>query len=105
MLKKCHLIVVGFDEIVLNKYLGLVDEAIKEEILDGFSIVDLEKEREAIEKRLERALIQPDKTYYLQTPDLLHETEQIAEFDDIAREIRNRHGEIKVYIATEVSYH
>lgn len=105
MSKKCHLIVVGFDEIVLNKYLGLVDEAIKDGVLDGFSIVDLAKEREEIEKRLARALIQPEKTYYLQTPDLLHETEQLSEFDGIARQIQVKHGEIKVYIATEVRYH
>ena len=66
MSKKCHLIVVGFDEIVLNKYLGLVDEAIKDGVLDGFSIVDLAKEREEIEKRLARALIQPEKTVLCQ---------------------------------------
>ena len=46
MTKQCHLVVVGFDEIVLNKYLELVDEAIKGGILDGFSIVDLVIERE-----------------------------------------------------------
>ncbi|MGX8703315.1 MAG: hypothetical protein ACSW8H_02555, partial [bacterium] len=85
MSRKCHLVVVGFDEIVLNKYLEIVDKAIKGGILDGFSIVDLAKERDEIEKRLARALIQPEKTYYLQTPDLLHEAEQMAEFDGIAR--------------------
>ena len=105
MSKKCHLVVVGFDEIVLNKYLEIVDKAIKGGILDGFSIVDLAKERDEIEKRLARALIQPEKTYYLQTPDLLHEAEQMAEFDGIARRIEAAHGEIKLYIATEASYH
>ena len=59
MSRKCHLVVVGFDEIVLNKYLELIDEAIKEDVLDGFSIVDLSKERDEIEKRLKRALILP----------------------------------------------
>ena len=105
MSNKCHLVVVGFDEIVLNKYLELVDEAIRKWVLDGYSIVDLVKERAEVEKHLKRALIQPEQTYYLQTPDHLHEAEQLAEFDGIVQEIKSRHGEIKVYIATEASYH
>ena len=36
MSNSCHLIIVGFDEIVLNKYLELVDEAINDGTLDGF---------------------------------------------------------------------
>ena len=58
-----------------------------------------------VQKRLDRALIQPEKTCYLQTSDLLHETEQLVEFDRFVKEIRAEHGEIKVYIATEASSH
>lgn len=57
MSNSCHLIIVGFDEIVLNKYLELVDEAINDGTLDGFTIVDLALEREEVEKHLKRALI------------------------------------------------
>ena len=103
--KSCHLIVVGFDEIVLNKYLELIDVAMKEGVLDGFTIVDLAKERDEIVKRLARALIQPECTYYLTTPDVLHEKEQLAEFDEVVQKVRSTHDEIKIYIATEVSYH
>lgn len=105
MSKKCHLVVVGFDEIVLNKYLELVDAAIKEGVLDGFSIVDLSIEQEEVEKRLDRALIRPEKTYYLQKPDMLHEEEQLAEFDSVMQKILEKHEEVKIYIATEVRYH
>ena len=65
MSKKCHLVVVGFDEIVLNKYLELVDEAIRKWVLDGYSIVDLVKERAEVEKHL-KTFMETDRKTNLQ---------------------------------------
>ncbi|MFX0581043.1 hypothetical protein [Nocardia nepalensis] len=43
---------IGFDEIVRNKYMPVIRAAIGDGDLDSWSIVDLESEREAIEARL-----------------------------------------------------
>lgn len=39
---KAHLVVVGFDEIVSNKYLSCIKEAIELGEIDSYSIIDLE---------------------------------------------------------------
>ncbi|GAB2662506.1 hypothetical protein [Nocardia goodfellowii] len=54
-----QLVVIGYDEIVANKYMPCIQEAIDAGHIDSWSLVDLEGQREAIEERLVAANPQP----------------------------------------------
>lgn len=49
-----HLVVVGFDEIVSNKYISCIEEAKEKNIIDGYSIIDLKTEENFINERLKK---------------------------------------------------
>ena len=73
MNKNTHLVIIGFDEIVVNKYLYIVNETIKKGVINGYSIIDLQKEKETVEKRIKKAEIKPKMTYYLSNPKTISE--------------------------------
>lgn len=104
MENKIHLIIIGFDEIVVNKYLMCINNAIKEGRVKGYSIIELEEERENIEKRINKAEIKPDKVYYLKE-SIMNEEESTKEFAPLIQSIKGKYGNIKVYIATELKCH
>ncbi len=99
-----QLVVIGFDEIVRNKYMPCIKEAIADGHLDSWSIVDLEPEREVIEARLVGADPQPRMKLFLpadgDNPTQARETARSA-----LRHIRLPGLPMKVYIATEVGSH
>ena len=64
-----HLVVVGFDEIVSNKYIECIIRAVKAKKINGYSIVDLESARSNIEKRIEKLQYKPREVYYLNDID------------------------------------
>ena len=105
MNKNTHLVIIGFDEIVVNKYLCIVNEAIKKGVINGYSIIDLQKEKETVEKRIKKAEIKPKMTYYLSNPKTISEEIAIKELDGVINNIRKENEEIKIYIATELKYH
>lgn len=105
-MKKKHLVIVGFDDIVSDKYLSCVKNAIEAGKIDSYSIIDLESERENIEERLNTILIKPENVYYL--PNVQVNGDEWAnreDFEPIFIELIQKKGQIKVYIATELKAH
>lgn len=100
-----HLIVIGFDEIVANKYLPCIRDAIKSGYIDSYSIVDLESQRTEIDRRIQAASLKPRGVVYLpDSGDRARETPQEIIAAAIQR-LRVPGVPTKVYIATEVRAH
>lgn len=99
-----QLVVIGFDEIVRNKYMPVIRDAIADGYLDSWSIVDLEPEREIIEARLVGADPQPRMKLFVPAdrgnPALALETAKSA-----LSFLRVPGLPMKAYIATEVGSH
>lgn len=104
MNNKFYLLIIGFDEIVVNKYLMCFKKAIDEKKIIGYSIIELENERKNIEERIKKAVIKPDRIYYLNKP-VIPEEESMKEFIPIVEELKQKYKKIKIYIATEMKSH
>ncbi|WP_405961102.1 hypothetical protein OG235_34000 [Streptomyces sp. NBC_00024] len=100
-----HLIVVGFDAIVANKYLPCIQNAVRLGHIDSYSIIDLESQRSAIEQRVRAVDLKPRGIVYLPDSEArVQETPQVV----IAAAVRRLcvpGAPAKVYIATEVRAH
>ncbi|SEN33855.1 hypothetical protein [Lihuaxuella thermophila] len=105
MTKVAHLVVVGFDEIVSNKYLSCIQEAISAGAIDSYSIIDLESQREEIIKRIESLELKPENVFFLPDPQHIDEWANRADFEPIFRELIDKKSTIKVYIAAELKAH
>jgi hypothetical protein len=97
-----HLLVIGFDEIVSNKYLIEIQRAAQEGYLDGYSIVDLESQKSSISSRIEILEFKPKVIHYLKDDDEAAIRNCFAGF---FCEFRGGHRYIRAYIATEVKAH
>ncbi|WP_280401209.1 hypothetical protein [Nocardia carnea] len=98
-----QLVVIGFDEIVRNKYMPCIESAITEGHLDSWSLVDLDSEREVIEKRLVGVASQPRMKVFV--PDR-GDPAEISETTRTALGCLRLPGlPMKAYIATEVGAH
>lgn len=101
-----HLVVVGFDEIVANKYIACIDEAIKQGYIDGYSIIDLESQKDEIEKRISSIDLKPNNTYFIPVPNNSKGVwANEIDFKPIFDKLITQFVEIKVYIATELKAH
>ncbi|WP_406267044.1 hypothetical protein OH799_21590 [Nocardia sp. NBC_00881] len=95
---------IGYDEIVRNKYMPCIKEAIEAGHLDSWSIVDLEGEREIIEGRLVGADPQPRMKIFV--PADRGNLERARETARSALGLIRLPGlPMKAYIATEVGSH
>ena len=105
MIPMHHLIVVGFDEIVANKYLPCIRDAINSGHINSYSIIDLESQRTEIDRRIQAASVKPRGVVYLpDSGDRVRETPQ--ELIAAAVQCLRVPGvPTKVYIATEVRAH
>ncbi|WP_424879038.1 hypothetical protein [Streptomyces sp. SLBN-8D4] len=100
-----HLIVVGFDEIVANKYLPCIRDAVNSGHIDSYSIIDLESQRTKIDRRIQAASVKPRGVIYLpDSGDRARETPQELITAAVQR-LRVPGVPAKVYIATEVRAH
>ncbi|MFD6417030.1 hypothetical protein [Streptomyces sp. NPDC060194] len=102
---KHHLIVVGFDEIVANKYLPCIATAIEEGSLDSYSVIDLESARATIEERVRAAVPKPSQAIYLPDVRDLGPEAEANVIDAAISRLRVPGLPTKVYIATEVQAH
>jgi hypothetical protein len=100
-----HLVVVGFDEIVSNKYLSCIQDAINLGAIDSYSVIDLESERGEILKRIKSIPLKPENAFFLPNPQYKDQWANREDFEPIFRELRDKKGTIKVYIATELKAH
>jgi hypothetical protein len=104
-MQRHHLVVIGFDEIVSDKYLSCVQKAIDDGNLDGYSVIDLESERSAINARMNEVKLKPVNIYYL--PDMRDRTcwADPGIFLPVLDRLRSEKSPLRVYIATEVKAH
>ncbi|MFI6847086.1 hypothetical protein ACIBJD_20955 [Kitasatospora sp. NPDC050467] len=98
---------VGFDEIVANKYLPCIRDAIEAGYVDSYSVIDLESERSTIEERIHGVDLKPREVVYLPEAGsgataLRRQPELIGA---AIRQLRLPELPMKVYIATEVRAH
>ncbi|MFG1795802.1 hypothetical protein [Nocardia sp. NPDC049149] len=99
-----QLVVVGFDEIVANKYMPVIRAAIADGHLDSWSLVDLESEREVIEARLVGVDPQPRMKLFVASDR--GDAERALETAQSALRFMRVPGlPMKAYIATEVGSH
>ena len=105
-LEKEHLVIIGFDDIVADKYMVPIDKAIKAGKIDGYSIFDLLSEKKEILKRIDKVNVKPEYIYFLNnqyTED--NNWANPKEFGPLLQKILREKGKIKVYIATELKAH
>lgn len=101
-----HLVVVGFDEIVSNKYIYCIKKAVTLGFIDGFSVIDLKSQKTSVLSRLSKLNIRPDNIYFICDPDKLKGVwANEPDFKPVFDELIEKYGEIKVYIATELKAH
>jgi len=100
-----HLLIVGFDEIVSNKYMSCVEEAIRDGHIDGYSILDLKRERDSILSRICNQTLKPASATFIDDPDGCGSWAERAVFEPVIDRLRRTYGETKIYIATELKAH
>ncbi|MET9360104.1 hypothetical protein ABZX93_04230 [Streptomyces sp. NPDC006632] len=96
---------VGFDEIVANKYLPCIRDAINSGHIDSYSIIDLESQRTEIEKRIRAASVKPSGVVYLPNSGERAQDTPQALIAAAVQRLRVTGAPTKVYIATEVRAH
>ncbi len=97
-----HLLIIGFDEIVENKYLAEVERAARTNCVLGYSVVDLESQRDSISERVEQLEFEPEVLHYLDDDS---EAAIRKSFVSFFYGFIEKHHSIRVYIATEVRAH
>lgn len=99
-----QLVVIGYDEIVRNKYMPCIKAAIDAGQIDSWSIIELERERDTIESRLQGADPQPRKKIFL--PSDSGDPELARRIVRSALGMLHAPGlAMMAYIATEVGAH
>lgn len=99
-----QLVIVGFDEIVSNKYLPCITSAIDAGDLSGYSIIDLESERDIITERLREAKVAPRHVHYLPNP-VPGQTVPDSVIRAAFTRVIDPGEPVRAYIATEVKAH
>jgi hypothetical protein len=102
---KKHLVIVGFDDIIADKYIETIEQAISNGYIGGYSIIDLISNQDWIEYKLQKVNIQPELKYFITVAKKENKWADKDVFKPIFDEIISKKGEIKVYIATELKAH
>ena len=102
---KKHLVIAGFDDIIADKYMSCIEQAISDGHINGYSIIDLSSQQDWIERKLNKVSVQPELKYYIEVSEGKNKWADKEIFQPILNEIVLRKGEIKVYIATELKAH
>ena len=103
--KRGHLVIVGFDDIVCNKYLPCIEKAVGSKFIDSYSIIELESQKINIEEKISHIKLKPTSVYYLPDPRRKGVYADLEDFEPIFKEIKKYKGKLKVYIATELKAH
>ncbi|TCS36698.1 hypothetical protein [Reinekea marinisedimentorum] len=102
-----HLLVIGMDEIVINKYMPLIESRIHSGDLNGYSIIDLESQKRNISNSIDSLSIKPSLEFFFSDDEFTVQNNFFNE--DLTATAINQitalYGELKVYIATEVRAH
>jgi|GEM_PF-3367767 len=105
MSSAAHLAVIGFDEIVANKYMGPIIAAHAAGHISGYSVIDLELARHEVEERTSKVSFQPENIHYIEASreELMTNAEKWCA--PVLDRLRQLHPQLMVYIATEVASH
>ncbi|MEK7180049.1 MAG: hypothetical protein AAB706_01095 [Patescibacteria group bacterium] len=103
--KRAHLVIVGFDEIVANKYISCIERAVKESHVDSYSIIDLQSQKRVIDKKIQQMKLRPEKVYYIPDPKGKGVWSDPKDFEPIFEVLKKEKGKLKIYIATELKAH
>jgi hypothetical protein len=100
-----HLVIIGFGQVALYKYLELVFEALSNGKVSTYSIIDLNTQKDRIDAIVLGLAIAPTEICYLK--DLSHEGVWSSEddFGPILQRLKLQYGLIKAIITTEVKAH
>lgn len=102
---KKHLLIVGFDDIIADKYMETIERAISNGHISGYSIIDLVSNQDWIEHKLQKVNTQPELKYFITVAKKESKWADKDVFKPIFDEVISKKGEIKVYIATELKAH
>lgn len=100
-----RLIVVGFDEIVANKYLPCIAAAIEQGHLESYAVIDLASQRTTIEARLQAAPLKPAAVAFVPDREAFDAAVQQQSIDRAVNSAAGPSRAIRMYIATEVRAH
>lgn len=100
-----HLVVVGFGVNVVNKYLVCFKEAIKIGKIDSYSILEVESQKNEIDKRIKSIELKPEYIFYIPDPKTNNIWADPRDFQPIFDKLLDEKRNIRVYIATEVKAH
>ena len=100
-----HLLIVGFDEIVSNKYMSCIEEATREGRINGYSVLDLKREEGSILARVAKNGLRPASIQFIDNPDGCMSWADRGAFEPAIARLHETHGHLKVYIATELKAH
>lgn len=102
-----HLVIVGFGPVSGYKYSRCIRAAMQSGAIEGYSVVDLESQRDTVQRRLAGLPAQPIHTVFI--PDRLQLDDPEASLIYVAPFLRSRakesNGSLKVVIATEPQAH
>jgi hypothetical protein len=102
---KKHLVIVGFDDIIADKYMETIEQAISDGHINGYSIIDLFSNQDWIEQKLQKVNVQPELKYFIKVLKGKDKWADKDGFQPIFNEIIEKKGEIKAYIAAEIKAH
>lgn len=100
-----HFIIVGYNQVINNKYMPIIEDNIKSGKLNGYSVIDLNIAKTRIQNKLKKNGISPKHEYYLDVNENdIHQS--MDKFDEIICEIKSKENlPLKIYIGTEAKAH
>lgn len=102
-MEKSHLVIVGFGDVVSYKYLECIKDAIGRGELDAYSVVDIESQKDKVQKRIKSIGMKPENIFYL--ADTKDETIGLEDFLPIFTKLKKDKSKLKVFISTEARAH
>ena len=101
---KKQLVIIGFDEIVSNKYIDIINNAIENSILSCYSIIDLKTVKTEISRRIKKLKVPPKNELYISNYNSSDAV--VKELNCLFNQIKSKcSDDIVVYIATELKSH
>lgn len=102
---KKHLLIVWFWSVISGKYMRFIKEYIDNNIIDGYSMVDIVFQKEALESKISNLIIKPVYKFYLNDNNTGKDINNIKEFDEIIKELLTYKNNLKVFISTDPRFH
>lgn len=100
-----HLLVVWFGSVVPWKYMRFIEEYVKDNVIDWYSMIDIESQREIIKLKVKNIITQPKNKFYLNDNNTGRDIDTIDEFINIVNFLRKSNHNLKVFISTDPRYH